>query len=238
MGPADVGAGEKETSMKNVLLIVALVISVACASQPESPKATEPAMEEQAKLSFFITSRGPGDGANLGGLAGADAHCRKLAEAAGAGDRTWRAYLSASPSGDQPAVNARDRIGVGPWHNAKGVQVAEDVGDLHSENNHLSKENSLTEQGEVVNGRGDTPNEHDILTGTREDGTAFTDGEDHTCGNWTGNGEGSAQVGHHDRIGGGPNPTSWNAYHGSRGCSQANLQGTGGNGYFYCFAAD
>ena len=224
--------------MKNVLLILPLVILVACASQPESPEATEPAMEEQANLGFFITSRGPGDGANLGGLAGADAHCQKLAEAAGAGGRTWRAYLSTGPSGDQPAVNARDRIGSGPWHNAKGVQVAGDVADLHSENNKLSKENSLTEQGKVVNGRGDTPNEHDILTGTREDGTAFTDGEDHTCGNWTGNGEGSAQVGHHDRIGGGPKPTSWNASHGSRGCSQENLQGTGGNGYFYCFAAD
>ncbi len=224
--------------MGNVLLILALVMSVACASQPETPEATEPAREEQAKLEFFITSRGLGDGANLGGLAGADAHCRKLAEAAGAGDRTWRAYLSAGPSGDQAAVNARDRIGAGPWHNAKGVQVALDVADLHSENNKLSKENSLTEQGGVVNGRGDTPNEHDILTGTQEDGRAFSNGEDHTCGNWTGNGEGSAQVGHHDRIGGGPNPTSWNASHGSRGCGQDNLQGTGGNGYFYCFAAD
>jgi len=224
--------------MGNVLLILALVMSVACASQPETPEATEPAREEQAKLGFFITSRGLGDGANLGGLAGADAHCRKLAEAAGAGDRTWRAYLSAGPSGDQAAVNARDRIGAGPWHNAKGVQVALDVADLHSENNKLSKENSLTEQGGVVNGRGDTPNEHDILTGTQEDGRAFSNGEDHTCGNWTGNGEGSAQVGHHDRIGGGPNPTSWNASHGSRGCGQDNLQGTGGNGYFYCFAAD
>ena len=224
--------------MKNTLLILALAMSVACASQPEPPQATEPAMEEQAKLGFFITSGGPGDGANLGGLAGADAHCQKLAEAAGAGDRTWRAYLSASPFGDQPAVNARDRIGAGPWHNAKGVQVARDVADLHSENNRLSKENSLTELGEVVKGRGDTPNEHDILTGTQEDGSAFNDGDDHTCRNWTGNGEGSAQVGHHDRIGGGPNPTSWNASHGSRGCSQDNLQGTGGNGYFYCFAAD
>jgi hypothetical protein len=224
--------------MKNTLLILALAMSVACASQPEPPEATEPAIEEQAKLGFFITSAGPGDGANLGGLAGADAHCQKLAEAAGAGDRTWRAYLSASPFGDQPAVNARDRIGAGPWHNAKGVQVARDVADLHSENNRLSKENSLTELGEVVKGRGDTPNEHDILTGTQEDGSAFNDGDDHTCRNWTGNGEGSAQVGHHDRIGGGPNPTSWNASHGSRGCSQDNLQGTGGNGYFYCFAAD
>jgi len=224
--------------MKKTLLILALVMPVACASQPESPEATGPAKKEQAKLGFFITSAGPGDGANLGGLAGADAHCQELAQAAGAGDRTWRAYLSAGPSGDRPAVNARDRIGVGPWHNARGVQVARDVADLHSEHNKLSKENSLTERREAVKGRGDVPNEHDILTGTREDGTAFTDGEDHTCGNWTGKVEGSAQVGHHDRIGGGPNPTSWNSSHGSRGCSQANLQGTGGNGYFYCFAAD
>ena len=224
--------------MKKMLLFLALVMLGACASQPEAPETTAPANEEQAQLGFFITSSGPGDGANLGGLAGADAHCQKLAEAAGAGDRTWRAYLSAGPSGDQAVINARDRIGAGPWHNAKGVQVARDVADLHSADNKLSKENSLTEKGEGVKGRGDTPNEHDILTGTREDGTAFTDGEDHTCGNWTGNGEGSAQVGHHDRIGGGPNPTSWNSSHGSRGCSQANLQGTGGNGYFYCFAAD
>ena len=224
--------------MKTKLLILALAISTACAQQPETPEATGPAKEAQAKMGFFITSHGPGDGAKLGGLAGADAHCQKLAGAAGAGDRTWRAYLSAGSSGDQPAVNARDRIGAGPWHNAKGVQVAGDVADLHSENNRLSKENSLTELGEVVKGRGDTPNEHDILTGTREDGSAFNDGDDHTCQNWTGNGDGSAQVGHHDRIGGGPNPTSWNASHGSRGCSQDNLQGTGGNGYFYCFAAD
>ena len=147
-------------------------------------------------------------------------------------------YLSASPSGDQAAVNARDRIGAGPWHNAKGVAAAQSVDDLHSENNKLGKETSLTEKGEMVNGRGDTPNEHDILTGTQLDGTAFSDGEDHTCQNWTGSGEGSAQVGHHDRVGGGSNPTSWNSSHGSRGCSQANLQGTGGNGYFYCFAAD
>ena len=224
--------------MKKTVLIMALVMSGGCASPPEPPKATEPASEEKTDLSFFITGSGPGDGANLGGLAGADAHCQKLAEAAGAGNRTWRAYLSAGPSGDQPAINARDRIGSGPWYNAKGVQVAGNVADLHSENNKLSKENSLSEQGGMVNGRGDTPNQHDILTGTQEDGTAFTDGEDHTCQNWTGNGEGSAQVGHHDRIGGGPKPTSWNSSHGSRGCSQANLQGTGGNGYFYCFAAD
>lgn len=196
-----------------------------------------PAMAQDGSLSFFITSQGSGDGANLGGLAGADAHCQKLAAAAGAGNRTWRAYLSASAADGKPAVNAKDRIGSGPWFNAKGVKVAENVADLHSDKNKLSKENSLTEKGTVVNGRGDTPNQHDILTGSQADGTAFTDGADHTCKNWTSNGEGSANVGHHDRQGGGPAPTSWNASHASKGCSQQNLIGTGGNGYFYCFAA-
>ena len=189
-------------------------------------------------MSFFITSNGPGDGANLGGLSGADAHCQKLAEAAGSSGKTWKAYLSASAADGMPAVNARDRIGTGPWFNAKGVQVAGNLDELHFSNVGLSKENSLNEKGEVVNGRGDSPNQHDILTGSQLDGTAFTDGADHTCGNWTKNGEGSAQVGHHDRTGGGQVPSSWNAAHGSRGCSQANLVATGGNGYFYCFATD
>ena len=189
-------------------------------------------------MSFFITSKGPGDGANLGGLAGADAHCQELAEAAGAGGKTWKAYLSASAADGKPAVNARDRIGSGPWFNAKGVQVAANLDELHFSNVGLSKENSLNEMGKVVNGRGDSPNQHDILTGSQLDGTAFMDDVDHTCGNWTKNGEGSAQVGHHDRTGGGQVPSSWNAAHGSRGCSQANLVATGGNGYFYCFATN
>ena len=192
---------------------------------------------QDAEMSFFLTSNGPGDGANLGGLAGADAHCQTLAEAAGAGGKTWRAYLSTS-SGDAP-VNARDRIGNGPWFNANGVQVAADVDDLHSDNNKLSKENSISESGDVIAGRGDSPNRHDILTGSNLDGTAFTDGADHTCGDWTDNSsDGSAQVGHHDRTGGGANPTSWNNAHGSRGCGQADLQGTGGDGLYYCFAID
>jgi hypothetical protein len=144
--------------------------------------------------------------------------------------------LSAAASGGQPAVNARDRIGSGPWANAKGVVVAQNVADLHSENNKLSKENSLTEKGAVVNGRGDTPNRHDILTGSQLDGTLATGAGDATCQNWTSSGEGSAMVGHHDRQGGGANPTSWNASHGSKGCSQANLVATGGDGLFYCFA--
>ena len=190
-----------------------------------------------APLGFFITSAGPGKGADLGGLAGADAHCQTLAAAVGAGGRTWRAYLSATASGSQPAVHAKDRIGAGPWANAKGVIVATSVADLHSDANKLSKENSLTEKGEVVNGRGDTPNRHDILTGSQLDGTAPGAAGDATCGNWTSSGEGSALVGHHDRQGGGANPTSWNSAHGSRGCSQDNLRGTGGDGLFYCFAA-
>lgn len=188
-------------------------------------------------MSFFLTSRGVGDGANLGGLDGADAHCRMLAEAAGSEGKTWRAYLSTS--GGYEPVNARDRIGDGPWYNANGVMVAENVDDLHSDNNRLSKENSVSESGEEIAGRGDTPNRHDILTGSDLMGNAFTDGEDHTCADWTSNAStGSAQVGHHDRTGGGANPTSWNNAHASRGCGQADLQGTGGDGLFYCFAID
>lgn len=188
-------------------------------------------------LGFFITSAGSGDGANLGGLAGADKICQTLAEAAGSKGRTWRAYLSASAAGGQAAVNARDRIGAGPWHNAKGVAVAQNVADLHSDNNKLSKENSLTEKGATVNGRGDNPNTHDILTGSQLDGTLPAGTADTTCKNWTSNSEGSALLGHHDRQGGGTNPTSWNSAHASKGCSQSALVGTGGNGLFYCFAA-
>lgn len=198
--------------------------------------AAAPAAAQQ--MTFFLTSEGPGQGANLGGLAGADAHCEKLAASAGAGGKTWRAYLSLGAADGKAAVNARDRIGSGPWHNAKGVKVAESIVDLHSDNNKLSKENSISEKGEMLNGRGDTPNRHDVLTGSQLDGTAFADGEDHTCSNWTSGGEGSAQVGHHDRTGGGANPTSWNSAHGSRGCTLENLQATGGNGHFYCFAVN
>jgi hypothetical protein len=191
--------------------------------------------QNKTPLGFFITSVGSGDGANLGGLAGADAHCQKLAAAAGAGNRTWRAYLSGVENGKP--VNARDRIGTGPWYNAKGVLIASDIKELHSEAAKTGKENSLTEKGEMVNGRGDKPNQHDILTGSNMDGTAMTGGQDLTCNNWTSNDAGSAQVGHHDRQGGGANPTSWNSAHASKGCSQQALVGTGGNGYFYCFAA-
>jgi hypothetical protein len=194
--------------------------------------AMQPAMAQDTSMSFFITSVGSGNGANLGGLAGADAHCQSLAAAAGQGSKTWHAYLSTD------TVNAKDRIGSGPWYNAKGVMVARNVADLHSDNNKLNKENSLHEDGTPNNGRTDTPNQHDMLTGSQLDGTHFTDGADHTCGNWTKDGEGSAQLGHHDRTGGGANPTSWNSAHASRGCSQANLVGTGGNGHYYCFAVN
>ncbi|HLT01005.1 MAG TPA: hypothetical protein VK001_02455 [Geminicoccaceae bacterium] len=189
-------------------------------------------------MSFFVTSAGPGNGADLGGLEGADAHCQQLAEAVGAGGRTWRAYLSTQANGGE-AIDARDRIGSGPWQNAEGVVIANDVDELHGDNN-LSKETALDERGEVVNGRGDDPNRHDILTGSQPDGTAFAAGEDRTCSNWTSSGEGAAMVGHHDRQGlrdDAPSK-SWNSSHPSRGCSQEALQGTGGDGLFYCFAAN
>ena len=190
---------------------------------------------QDAKMSFFITSVGSGKGADLGGLEGADRHCQALATKAGS-KKEWRAYLSAN--GATP-THARDRIGKGPCFNFKGDQVASSVDDLHSDNNKLSKEASLTEKGAVTNGRGDTPNRHDILTGSQADGRAFADAMDHTCKNWTSSAaDGSASVGHHDRQGGGPAPTSWNASHPSRGCSQENLQASGGDGLFYCFATN
>ncbi|MBI3210575.1 MAG: lectin [Candidatus Solibacter usitatus] len=192
-------------------------------------------------MNFFVTSVGMGDGANLGGLAGADAHCQKLAAAAGAGDRHWHAYLSTSAADGKPAVNARDRIGKGPWYNAKGARIAQGLDDLHGDTlelarlgNTLTRVTAITEKGEPVKGVGDTPNTHDILTGSQADGRAFPDAADHTCKNWTSNGDGVAQLGHSDRTGG-PN-TSWNAVHPSRGCSQQNLVATGGAGLFYCFS--
>jgi hypothetical protein len=200
-------------------------------------------MERQADsgMSFFITSVGAGQGADLGGLEGADRHCQQLAQSAGAGDRTWRAYLSTQAAGGQPAINARDRIGRGPWQNAKATIIARNVNELHNANN-LTKETALTEKGDVVSGRGDTPNRHDILTGSQPDGTAFTVAEDRTCGNWTRSGaEGAAMVGHHDRRGLSEDPPakSWNSSHLTRGgCSQEALRGTGGAGLLYCFAAD
>jgi len=199
------------------------------------------AQAQQANMSFFVTSTGPGKGADLGGIAGADSHCQQLAQAAGAGAKTWHAYLSTQGAG---AVNARDRIGRGPWMNAKGVVVATSVDDLHSANNKLSKQNNLSEKGEVINGRGDKPNRHDILTGSTPDGKAFPADKDMTCKNYTSSTQGAVMVGHNDRQGTTDDDAakSWNSSHPSRGaeggCSQADLRGTGGDGLFYCFAAN
>ena len=192
-------------------------------------------------MTFFVTSAGSGQGANLGGLEGADRLCQTLAQAVGAGAKSWRAYLSTQAANGATAVNARDRIGRGPWQNVKGVVVAKDVADLHGAGNNLTKQTALTEKGTVVNGRGDTPNIHDVLTGSQPDGTAFPAGNDMTCGNWTkGGADGAAMVGHHDRMGLNEEPPakSWNSSHPSRGCSQDALKATGGAGLFYCFAAN
>jgi hypothetical protein len=211
--------------------------------------AAQPARAQSADTSFFVTSNGIGNGANLGGLAGADNYCQTLAQAAGAGAKTsgevkiWRAYLSTQEASGTPAVNARDRIGKGPWQNARGAVVAKDVAELHGTNG-LTKQTALSEKGEVINGRGDTPNRHDVLTGSQPDGTAFAAGEDRTCKNWTSSTQGSAMVGHIDRIGLRDDDASksWNSSHPSRGpdggCSQADLKSTGGDGLMYCFAAN
>lgn len=222
---------------------VGLSLSFAAASMLLAQDKGKDAGKGKAKappppMSFFVTSVGKGDGANLGGLAGADAHCQMLAQAVGAGDRTWRAYLSTQGPG---AVNARDRIGTGPWYNAQGRLIARDLAMLHGDTlelarlgNILTKTTALDEKGNQIKGFGDTPNQHDILTGSQPDGTAFTDNADHTCSNWTSNSTGSAQVGHHDRTGGANG--SWNSTHQTQGCSQQNLVATGGAGLFYCFA--
>ena len=245
----------RQRIFRAAVLAVVTVGSLVFAQQPTAPPAGQaPAGQPPAggppggrqgapppPMSFFVTSVGKGDGANLGGLTGADAHCQALATAAGQGSRTWHAYLSANPQG-QPAVNARDRIGSGPWYNGRsGAPIAKDVGDLHGDTldqarmgNNLSRTTVFSEKGEAINGAGSTPNEHDMLTGSQTDGRAYTDGQDHTCNNWTSNGTGRAQLGHFDRTGGGN--TSWNSAHPSRGCSQPDLVATGGAGKFYCFA--
>ncbi len=207
---------------------VAVAVLVACGS-----------MAGKTGMSFFVTSAGPGKGADLGGLAGADRQCQTLAAAAGAGNRTWRAYLSQQATPNLPAVNARDRIGKGPWMNAKGVVVATDVEQLHGSNN-LNKATALTETGAGINGRGDTPNIHDVLTGSQPNGMAITGNVNTTCGNWTQSGEGSAMVGHHDKTGLDESAPakSWNSSHMTRGCGADALKSTGGAGLFYCFAAD
>jgi len=204
---------------------------------------TEPSQAQQTNMTFFVTSAGLGKGADLGGLDGADRHCTALAQTVGAGGRTWRAYLSTQAVDGAQAVNARDRIGHGPWQNAKGVTIAKDVNELHGSNN-LSKQTALNEKGEMISGRGDSPNRHDVLTGSTPDGRACPPGEDRTCGNWTKSAQGAAMVGHHDRMGLNEEPPakSWNSSHPSRGpdggCSQADLRTTGGEGLLYCFVAN
>ena len=220
--------------MKTILLACVLVLVALFGMRSGT------AQDQKAPMSFFVTSEGPGNGANLGGLKGADAHCQKLAQAVGAGDRTWHAYLSTTAEGGKPAVNARDRIGKGPWYNAKGVKIADDVANLHSDKVNLNKETALDEKGNRVNARGDKPNKHDILTGSQLDGTAYPAGEDMTCRNWTaGNSStlpGKAQVGHHDRESKTPGVSPWNSAHASRGCGQEDLRESGGDGLLYCFA--
>ena len=216
------------TKTRLAVLIPAVLLATSCAMEPKNP------------MTFFVTSAGSGKGADLGGLAGADAICQSLAESVGAGgSRTWRAYLSQSATGGMQAVNARDRIGRGPWQNARGVVVAKTLDELHGANN-LTKQTAITEKGEIVNGRGDKPNKHDMLTGSSMDGRALPADKDTTCGNWTLSSGGSAMVGHHDRQGLDESAAakSWNSSHGSKGCSQDNLVATGGAGMFYCFAAN
>jgi hypothetical protein len=224
----------------------AKVLSAACfALAAMYALAAQPAQAQSADTSFFLTSNGIGNGGNLGGLAGADNHCQTLAQAAGFGaPKTWRAYLSTQAADGAPAVNARDRIGKGPWKNSRGVVIAKDVAELHSGGNNLTKQTALSEKGEVMNGRGDTPNRHDVLTGSQPDGTAFAVGDDRTCKNWTSSTQGAAMVGHFDRMGLRDDDASksWNSSHASRGpdggCSQADLKSTGGDGLLYCFAAN
>jgi hypothetical protein len=229
--------------MRNLLASTALIGALAaagCAQQSEEMVETP----EAPGMSFFVTSASSPNGANLGGLSGADAMCQSMASAVGAGDREWRAYLSADSSDTGFATNARDRIGTGPWYNANGVMVATSVNNLHNPSaNNLTKETVLTETGAVLNGRGDEPNMHDVLTGSFADGTLYIekDVRSATCQNWTSSSDMTgvlARVGHHDRQGGGPDPTSWNSSHNSRGCSLEILRSTGGDGRFYCFAAD
>jgi hypothetical protein len=225
--------------MKNVrcgMVASIAVLAVGCGGA--EVKQSGAAGAKQPSMGFFVTSAGAGKGADFGGLAGADKHCQSLATAAGMGGRTWRAYLSTGASPGGQAVNARDRIGSGPWANAKGVVVANNLAELHGSNN-LNKQTALTEKGAVVNGSGDTPNRHDILTGSQPDGTAFAGDKDMTCGNWTKSGEGAAVVGHHDRRGLDDSAAakSWNSSHPSRGCSDENLRASGGAGLIYCFAA-
>ena len=232
-------------------LLIVLLNAVACGRDARETTAVPPAPADRqaapqslemggakSVTRFFVTSKGVGRGGDLGGLAGADAHCQALAQAEGSGDHTWRAYLSVSARDGQPAVNARDRIGRGPWYNAEGLLIAATLDELHGDKAAINKQTAVTERLDAVDGVDDATNQHDILTGSRPDGTALPAGEDLTCGNWTSSGSGRAQVGHHDRHGAGAGVNSWNSVHPSRGCSQEDLRVTGGAGLFYCFAVD
>src|ERR1700745_1796714 len=225
--------------------LVAKSVSACVAVLSFAMLASAPASAQSAGTTFFLTSNGVGNGGNLGGLPGADNHCQELAQAAGFGaPKTWHAYLSTQAADGKPSVNARDRIGKGPWQNAKGVVIAKDVADLHSASNNLSKQTALSEKGEVINGRGDTPNRHDALTGSQPDGTAFGPETDRTCKNWTSSTQGAAMLGHSDRMGLRDDDASksWNSSHPSRGpdggCSQADLKSTGGDGLAFFFAGN
>jgi hypothetical protein len=233
-------------------MFLVVLLPIACrepdeatTGEAQSPAAAQDEVPEslamggaKSVMTFFVTSKGPGKGGDLSDLAGADAHCAALAKAEGAGDHSWRAYLSTSVTDTQPAVHARDRIGKGPWYNAEGLLMAATVDELHSDRNRITKETAVTERLDPVNGAGDNPNMHDILTGSRPDGTAYPASEDLTCRNWTSAGDGRAQVGHHDRRGLTDGVSSWNSAHASQGCSQSALEATGGGGLFYCFGID
>jgi len=222
------------TSRVIALTIALVFLRTSCfGGQPQTPPESLQMGGKKSVTRFFVTSRGPGRGGNLGGLAGADAHCQALAKKEGSGDHTWRAYLSTMATATAHAVNARDRIGHGPWYNALGDRIALNVQELHSERNQINLENAVTEKGDMVKLEA-----HDILTGSRADGTAYTAAGDLTCGNWTSGGRGRAQVGHFDRTGGDASERSWNSAHATRGCSQDDFTSTGGAGLFYCFAID
>ena len=227
--------------MKVIPVVTAFLVSAGLTSAFAQDKPKAAPKKGGGDMTFFVTSVGKGNGADLGGLDGADAHCNALAKAAGSKRTDWKAYLSTTLPGGEAGVNARDRIGKGPWRNAKGVVVAKSVAELHSAKNNLTKQTALTEKGEVVNGSGDKPNQHDVLTGSDSAGMYSTAGGDTNCGNWSKSAEGSAIVGHHDRAGlkkTTRHMTSWNSSHGSRGCSQDQLKASGGAGLVYCFAAN
>jgi len=227
-----------------LLAVSAFSLFAASAAVAQQPPAAPPPLPQAPEMTFFVTGAGPGKGADLGGIEGADQHCQTLAQRHGAGGKTWRAYLSTQPADGKPTVNARDRVGKGPWQNFKGTVVAANLDDLHSDTNKLGFDNSLSERGQIIPGVGFAPNRHDVLTGSTPEGRAFPAGDDRTCRNWTSSTQGAAMVGHIDKKGLRDDvpSRSWNSSHPSRGpeggCSQSDLRGTGGDGLFYCFAAN